>query len=224
MQETNLRAVIWDMDGVIADTAPAHFRSWQYAFGKRQIVFTEEDFRRHFGQRNDTIIRDVAGSAISNHELQAIAQDKEEHFRANIARELKTFPGVIDLLAVLKKNGILSAIASSAPLENIQLILKVLNITGYFQAIVYGQEVDEGKPSPQIFLLAARKLGVKPGDCIVIEDSIAGIMAARNAGMHCIAVTNTHPADKLAQADLVVDTLEKVDLATLNRLLINPFK
>ena len=224
MQETTHKAVIWDMDGVIADTARSHFLSWQFAFSKRNIPFTEEDFKHHFGQRNDTIIRDVAGSAIPDQELQAIAQDKEEYFRTNLGRNLKPFPGVINLLATLKENQILSAVASSAPLENIRLILTTLNISEYFQAIVHGQEVEQGKPSPQIFLLAAKKLGTKPANCIVIEDSIAGVMAAKNAGMHCIAVTNTHPAYRLAQADLVVDSLEKVDMVTLNRLFSDSFK
>lgn len=98
------------------------------------------------------------------------------------------------------------------------MILEGLRIEGCFQAIVYGQEVTEGKPSPQVFLLAARKLGVEPGNCIVIEDAVAGVTAARRAAMRCIAVTNTHEAIALAEADLVVDSLEKIGLKELNSI------
>jgi beta-phosphoglucomutase-like phosphatase (HAD superfamily) len=94
-----------------------------------------------------------------------------------------------------------------------------LHLEDYFQAIVYGQEVSEGKPSPRIFLLAAQKLGAEPANCIVIEDATAGVKAARRAGMYCIAVTNTHSVSKLAEADLIVDSLEKVSLKEINELM-----
>jgi beta-phosphoglucomutase family hydrolase len=210
MQKKDFKAVIWDMDGVIADTAYLHFLSWQYAFRKRGFDFSEEDFKHHFGQRNDTIIRDTIGSEASTEMIEAIAEDKEDYFRREAAKSLKPFPGVISLLKTLKENNVPCAVASSAPLENIRLILTRLGIEEYFQAVVYGQEVAEGKPSPQVFLLAAKKLGVEPIECVVIEDAIAGVQAAKRAGMRCIAVTNTHPAESLAQADLVVGSLEDV--------------
>jgi beta-phosphoglucomutase family hydrolase len=218
MKNTKTRAVIWDMDGVIADTGPDHYRSWHYAFQKQGINFTEEDFRRVFGQRNDTIIGRMLGREPAQSEIDAIAQDKEEFFRETVKQHLKPFPGVVNLLKTLRENGIAAAIASSAPPENIHLILSLLGLETYFQAIVYGHEVTEGKPSPQGFLLAARKLGADPKNCIVIEDAVAGVQAAKRAGMRCIAVTNTHPAADLAGADLAVGSLEKVGLEDLNRL------
>jgi HAD superfamily hydrolase (TIGR01509 family) len=131
---------------------------------------------------------------------------------------MREFPGVTKLLQLLDKNGVKAAIGSSAPLENINVILNGLGISGYFQAIVYGQEVKESKPSPQVYQLAARKLGAEPQNCIVIEDAVAGVTAAKRGGMHCIAVTNSHPAEALSQADLVVDSLEKVDLGVLDKV------
>ncbi len=215
---TSVRAVIWDMDGVIADTAQQHFLSWQAAFEKRGIKFTEDDFRHHFGQRNDTIIRSIIGEGVAPADIEAIAEDKEDYFRRNIVNNLKPFPGVIRLLKILKANTILAAVASSAPLENVCLILSQLKITDYFQAIVYGQEVPRGKPSPDVFLLAAQKLSALPANCIVVEDAVAGVAAAKSAGMRCIAVTNTHPALKLSLADLVVDSLEEVSLEDIFKL------
>jgi beta-phosphoglucomutase family hydrolase len=217
----DLKAVIWDMDGVIVDTAQEHFVSWQQAFRKRGVVFSDTDFKRHFGQRNDTIIMGILGEGVTRADINAIAEDKEVFFRQNIVKDMRPFPGVIRLLKTLQENGIPSSIASSAPLENVCLILSHLKIDSYFQAIVYGNEVSEGKPSPQVFLMAAKKLGARPENCIVVEDAIAGVMAAKSAGMLCLAVTNTHSAAHLSQADLIVDSLDKVTLDDLNRLFEN---
>ncbi len=216
------KAVIWDMDGVIADTAPYHLKAWQEVFQKRGVNFTEEDFRHDFGQRNDTIIKNTLGEEISQNEIDAIADEKEESFRQRIGPNLKPLPGVIGLMTSLRKHGFKMALASSAPMENIQLIIKTLGIDNCFQSIVKGRDVTEGKPSPQIFLLAARKLGVESENCIVIEDAIAGVTAAKRAGMYCLAVTNTHPRPSLAEADLIVDTLEAVSAKDLLGLLKPP--
>ncbi|GAI34174.1 unnamed protein product, partial [marine sediment metagenome] len=107
------------------------------------------------------------------------------------------------------------ALASSTPMENIRLITGSLGIANCFQAIVTGHEVTEGKPSPQVFLLAAQRLGVEPENCVVVEDAVAGVTAAKRAGMHCLAITNTHPKQSLKQADLIVDSLEAVTVNDL---------
>ena len=210
MPESNLKAVIWDMDGVIADTARYHLQAWQQTFRKRGVNFTEDDFKHHFGQRNDTIIRDAIGKMVSPAEINTIAGEKEADYRRRVAQNLNPLPGVIALINSLTADGVKMAIASSAPPENIQLVTRGLGIDNCFQAIVWGREVTEGKPSPQAFLLAASKLGIEPRNCLVIEDAIAGVTAAKRAGMKCLAVTNTHPRTSLKEADLIVDTLEKV--------------
>jgi len=213
------KAVIWDMDGVIADTAPYHFKAWQEVFQKRGVSFTEEDFRRYFGQRNDTIIRNVLGEGLSPSEVDAIAGEKERNYRQRVNRHIKPLPGAIELLKSLREQGFKVALASSAPIENIQLVTQGLGINNCFQAIVSGRDVTEGKPSPQGFLLAAKKLGVAPENCIIIEDAVAGVTASKKAGMRCIAVTNTHPRESLTGADLVIDTLEAVSVSDLEQLL-----
>lgn len=213
------KAVIWDMDGVIVDSGPSHFRSWQYVFAKRGVDFTGEDFQRRFGQRNDTIIKGALGKDISLEEIEAIAVEKESYYRETVKQNIKPFPGAIELIKSLHARDFSIALASSAPPENIQLILEKLGIKDYFQAIVFGREVTEGKPSPQCFLLAARKLGVEPVNCIVIEDAVAGVSAAKRAGMLCIAVRNTHPDSRLAEADLIVGSLEQVDASYLEKML-----
>ncbi|MFC1970590.1 HAD family hydrolase [Chloroflexota bacterium] len=220
MPEGKLKAVLWDLDGVIADTGPYHCLAWQYVFHKRGVNFTEEDFKLHFGQRNDNIIRDAIGDSISQEELDAIANEKEADYRRRIARNIQPLPGAVALIRSLGKHGIKAAIGSSAPPENIQLILRRLAIDNCFQAIVWGREVAEGKPSPQVFLLAAKKLGVEPLGCVVIEDAIAGVAAAKTAGMKCIAVTNSHPKNSLKEADFIVATLETVSISDLANLFL----
>ena len=219
MSSRRTKAVIWDMDGVIADTAPYHLKAWQEVFQKRGVSFTENDFRRNFGQRNDTIIKNVLGESVLPSEIDVIAGEKERSFRQSVGQHITPLPGAIKLIKSLKTHGFSIALASSAPIENIQLIFGGLDIYDYFQAIVSGREVKEGKPSPQGFLLAAKKLGVAPQNCIVVEDAVAGITAAKRAGMRCLAVTNTHPRTRLMEADLIVDTLEAVSVNIFEKLL-----
>jgi len=219
MSRSSIKAVIWDMDGVIVDTAPYHFSAWQEAFQKRGVKFTEEDFRRNFGQRNDTIIRNILGDGISQSELDTISEEKEEDFRKKVRQNIKPLPGAIELMKLLIEHGFKMALASSAPIENIKIQTEGLGISDWFQSIISGKDVTEGKPSPQSFLLSAQRLGADPKNCVVIEDAVAGVTAAKRAGMRCLAVTNTHPKRNLMEADLVVDTLEAVAISDLEKLL-----
>ncbi len=214
-----IAAVIWDMDGVLADTAPHHLLAWREIFAKRGINFTEADFMRGFGVRNDAIIKNTLGEQISPEEIEAIAREKETTFRRIIGKDVKSLPGALELLKALDERGIRMAIASSTTIENIRLIIGSLGIAKYFKAVITGHDVTEGKPSPQVFLLAAQRLGAEPKNCIVIEDAVAGVKAAKSAGMYCVAVSNTHPREKLEAADLIVDTLEMVTVNDLKKLL-----
>ncbi len=213
------RAVIWDMDGVIADTAPFHLKTWQETFRKRGVKFTEEDFRHIFGQRSDAIVRNTLGGVISQDEVDAIVKKKNRDFRNAARHNIKSLPGAIKLIELLIKHGFKIALASSAPIENIQLLTEALGINNLFHSIISGRDVSQSKPSPQLFLLAAQRLGVEPKNCVVIEDAIAGVTAAKKAGMHCIAVTNTSPRESLKEADLIVDSLVSVTVKELEKLL-----
>lgn len=218
MSDGTLEAVLWDLDGVIADTADYHYRAWQYVFGQRGVEFTREDFMSHFGQRHDTIIRFALGGDISPEEFDVVTREKQEKYRRIVADHIKPLPGAVELIKSLNNRRIKTAIASSAPLENIEIILRGLGIADCFQAVAWGTEVPEGKPSPQVFLRAAQKLGVEARNCVVIEDAIAGVAAAKKAGMKCIAVTNSHPISHLRKADLIVNTLEAIDIDDIEGL------
>jgi len=209
------KAILWDMDGVISDSYPLHYASWQETFARRGIQITKQDFTELFGVRNDLIVRTVMGNQLSDQEVAQIVQEKEEAFRRKAAGQIKPFPGVLKLLKALKQGNFKVGLVSSAPKQNIELVVNELDLTDIFDCIVSGQEVSESKPNPQIFLCGAQKVGASPNDCLVIEDSPLGVKAARAAGMKCLAVTNTHPRDKLSEANMVVDSLENVDLITL---------
>jgi beta-phosphoglucomutase family hydrolase len=213
------KALIWDLDGVIADTASFHFLAWQRVAQDRGIAFTETDFRQTFGKRNPEIITEKFGTDIPLQDMENLAIKKEELFRRIAKQSIKPFPGVLNLMLALRASAWKMAIVSSTPVENIRLIIQSLDIAGLFDTIVADKDVSRGKPEPDGFLLAAERLEASPSHCIVIEDAIAGVQAAKNAGMKCIAVTNTHPADRLAQADRVVDSLEAISVETLEALL-----
>jgi beta-phosphoglucomutase family hydrolase len=209
------KTILWDMDGVIADSSSFHFAAWQETFAKKGIKFTKEDFTKLFGTRNDFIIGSIMGKELPEGNVKIMIQEKEENFRRKATGSIKPFPGVVRLLNALQKGNFKLGLVSSAPSENVDLVLSELNLEGIFNCVVFGQEVSESKPSPQIYLLAAKKLEVMPNDCVVIEDSPLGVKAAKTAAMKCLAITNTHPRQKLKEADKVVDSLENVDLITL---------
>jgi len=209
------KAFLWDLDGVIADSYAFHFAAWQEAFARRGIRFSSKQFAQLFGTRNDFIVRQVMGNKVSQGEMRALLQEKEETFRQEAKGKLKAFPQVSALLNTIKKGNFKLGLASSAPKENIDFVLSELNLHGLFDCIVSGQDVAESKPSPEIYLTAAEKLGTAPNDCIVIEDSPAGIKAAKAAGMRCLAVASTHPKKQLREADKVVESLENLDLISL---------
>jgi len=110
------------------------------------------------------------------------------------------------------------AIVSSTPKKNIDLVVETLGIEKYFKLFVNGDDVTEGKPSPQCFLLGAEKLGIPPEQCVVMEDAIVGVRAAKRAGMYCIAITNTCPRQDIAEADVVVDSLTEINVKTIEDL------
>jgi beta-phosphoglucomutase family hydrolase len=211
-------AIIWDMDGVIVDSAQVHFRAWRSIFHSRNVGFTYEDFRHTFGQRNDNIITTILGKKVAPELVATIAREKEERFRSLVEEELEPFPGAIELIQSLNRAKFPLALASSAPMQNIELILDKLGLKKCFPVIVSSEEVSKGKPDPEIFLTAAKRLNVEPGDCLVIEDAVAGVTAAKAAGMKCIAVTNTHTARSLIEADLIADSLREINIDAIKAL------
>lgn len=203
-------AVLWDMDGVLVDTGELHYRSWKEALVEMGKVFTHQHFTATFGMNNAGILETLFGEDLTPELYEKISTHKEVSFREMVRGNTETLPGVGALLNKFAALGMKQAIASSAPPENIDVLVTDLKIGEYFDALISGADMP-GKPDPAVFLQSARDLGVETHHCIVIEDAIAGVEGARRAGMKCIAVTTTNPAEALAQADYVVESLQLVD-------------
>ena len=217
MTHTTNRAVIWDLDGVIIDSADEHRRAWQRLAREEGIPFTDADFWATFGKRNDDIIPQFWGNVTPEH-LVDLASRKEVYFREYIRDTAAPLPGAMELMRELHEAGYRQALASSTPVENIQLISSVLHLERYLSELVSGETVARGKPAPDIFLKAASDLGVLPSDALVIEDAVAGIQAARAAGMRCIAVAGERDLPGLRAADLVVRDLTEVSAERVGAL------
>jgi beta-phosphoglucomutase len=203
------RAVIFDMDGVLVDTARPHYESWLAVARERGVALTYEQFHETFGQPNHQIIPRLFGPGLSDEEVRRIDEQKEAAFRDIFRHEVEPLPGVVELIGALQRAGWLLAVGSSAPPENIELVLEALGVAESFSAVVCAKDVQRGKPAPDVFLKAAEALGVQPARCLVIEDAPAGIQAAHAAGMACLALTSSHPAGSLKHADRIVASLEE---------------
>jgi beta-phosphoglucomutase len=211
--------IIWDLDGVIVDSATFHFEAWREFTAARGKTFTEEDFKRSFGMRNEDILISIFGEQRERGVFKRWSDQKEERFRQLIQNRVKPFPGVIKLVKNLNMAGYKQGVASSTPSKNIDFILKEITILEFFSTIISGEAVRRGKPNPEPFLKAAKEMSLGPDRCLVIEDAAAGIVAAKRAGMKAIGVATTLPREKLASADQVVRSLEEVDLKTIAELL-----
>lgn len=213
------KGVIFDLDGVLVDTGWAHRQAWYDLAEKEGFQMTDEFFTRTFGMQNYQIIPMLLGPQLLGQEIERMSQWKEKRYRGLIGQKLTLPAGVKELLDGLKNRGFLLAIGSSAPRDNLELVLTRLNVRHYFDAYVTKEEVGQGKPSPETFLKAAEKLSLLPSRCVVVEDAVQGVEAARAAGMPVIAVTTTRARADLKSADLIVDGLSELRADDFLRLL-----
>jgi beta-phosphoglucomutase len=213
----SVQAVIWDLDGVIIDSAEEHRQAWHRLAQEEDLPFSDADFWATFGKRDDDIITILWGQQ-SPERIRELGERKEAYFRDLIRKTAAPLPGAVELLRGLHEAGFLQALASSAPVANIELISEVLGLRQYLTALVSGETVARGKPAPDIFLKAAEELGVSPARCVVIEDAVAGVQAAHAAGMRCIAVVGDRDLPGLREAELMVRSLVEVDVERVRSL------
>lgn len=195
-------AVIFDMDGVLVLTEPAHWESWLEAARPRGVELSYTAFKTCFGRVNPDCIPILFGPRSAD-ESAAIADEKEAAFRRIVRATVPLMPGIVDFLSSLSEMGVRLAVGSSGPPENVRALLEGGGIARFFGATVDGAQVQRGKPAPDVFLIGAQRLGVSPAACAVIEDAPVGIRAATAAGMIPIGVTTTHPEAELREAGAV---------------------
>lgn len=206
-----IKAVIFDMDGVLVDTERYHERAYKAVAKKFGVDLTEKEITQFKGVTALENIKYLFRKYKINENAKKYTLLKDKIYRGYL-KNLKSVPGAISLLKKLKKKKIKLALASSGSRLNVQFILNKLKIKKYFDVIINGEQVKKGKPDPEIFLNAAKKLKVRPKDCIVIEDAVNGVKAAKNAGMFTIAIATTFTKQKLKDADLVLDSLKELKI------------
>jgi len=210
-------AVLWDLDGTLVDSAEYHWRSWRGAMAAEGMPITYQQFLEGFGQKNDRILRAWLGEDIDADRMHRLGDAKERDYR-RLAREgeLRPLPGAAEWVMRLRDQGWRQAIASSAPRANVEVVLGALGLEEAFDAIVSAEDVTAGKPDPQVFLAAAKKLSMPAERCIVVEDAAAGIEAARRAGMRSIGVSRSERLD----ADVFVASLADLPPDAFTALLL----
>ncbi|MBN2272859.1 MAG: HAD family phosphatase [Bacteroidales bacterium] len=204
-----LRAVLFDMDGVLVDTEELTFRAAQKMFEEHGVRVTQDDFRPYIGTGENSYIGNVArkyGFPVD------LPRDKARMYGifGELAKGcLKALPGVVDFIRICRENGLKLALATSADYVKMMINLKETGLDHrLFDVLVNGQEVNHKKPDPEIYLLTAARLGMGPDECLVVEDAVNGIEAAKVAGMKCLALTNSFTAQELNKADWICDSLD----------------
>jgi beta-phosphoglucomutase len=222
-----LRAIIFDCDGVIADTEPLHFAALQSVLGEEGIELSKERYYREYLALDDrgcfTKAFSDRGIALTQEKLSRLIDRKAAKVEPMMRDHLRVFPGAAGLIRNASQHFLL-AVASGALLREVELILQTADVSACFRAIVGAEDVARSKPHPDPFLEALARINagstarIEPIECLVVEDSIYGVQSAHAAGMRCLAVTNSFPREMLAEADLVVASLEDVSLGQLESL------
>jgi beta-phosphoglucomutase len=218
---TERMGVIFDMDGVLVDSYAAHWESWRRLGQVEGFEMTERQFVATFGRTSREAIEEfLPHLATSAAQVAALDRHKEELFRAILAADFPAMDGAVALIDALAAAGFVLALGSSGPPENVSLVLEKLGRGDRFAAVITGMDVTRGKPDPQVFLLAAERIGLPPARCLVVEDAPAGVAAAKAAGMNCLGLASTgrNPA-VLAAADRVVRSLRDVTPAEIAALI-----
>jgi beta-phosphoglucomutase len=224
-----LRVVIFDFNGIIVDDEPIHFELFRRVLAEEGMELTAQDYYARYLGFDDrgafTAAYREHRRILDNQQLARLIDRKAVYYQKVIQDKLKIFPGVPTLVATLART-LPVALASGALRHEIETILATAGLLKHFAVIISAEDVNQGKPEPEIFLKALARINaqlengppIAAADCLVIEDSKEGIRGALRAGMRCLAVTNSHPAELLNEAHAVVRSLEEVDLSFLEKL------
>ncbi|PRD56566.1 HAD family hydrolase [Sphingobacterium gobiense] len=213
-------AAIFDMDGVICHTNPYHAKAFEHFFDKYKIPYTEKEFEEHmYGKHNSYIMTHFFKREIIGEELKQLEDEKESLFREIYQQEIDPLPHYLPFLDDLKSAGFKTAVATSAPLANLKLIVDSLQIDTKMDSLMASEDVSQHKPHPEVYLKSAEKLGIPPNACVVFEDSFSGVTAAINAGMNVVGVLSSHSQEELPPCSLYINDYREINAACLMSLL-----
>lgn len=212
-------AVIFDLDGTLIDNNAYHIEAFKAFYDKIGKQFSVEEYKQHInGRMNREIFDYVFNTKLTPEQSEAYTNEKEELYRELYAPHIKPIKGLIDFLNELESAGIPKAIATSGIVPNINFMFEHVPIRDYFLSVIDSTQITNGKPHPEIFLKAAASVHKTPADCVAFEDSMAGIRSAKAAGLKVIALTTTHDAKDLQQADLIIKDYTEISLTQLRQL------
>ena len=210
-----IKAIIFDMDGVISDTQQNHSQTEAAILNDCGIKITADEVTAKYSRVED-IFRDLFKKYNIQADIEALAVKKRKMVLASLKKEVTPIEGIHNLVNTLYSAKYELAVGTTSSVANANIILKTLKLSDKFSFIASGHDVKNGKPAPDVFLLAAKKLKVKPQECLVIEDGLAGMQAAKNAGMKCIGLVKTK--NKNYQADILVNKLGDISLELIKKL------
>jgi beta-phosphoglucomutase len=214
------QCVIFDMDGVICHTNPHHAKAFEAFFDKYEIPHSEQEFEEHmYGKHNSYIMTHFFKRPITGEELIKLEDEKEGMFREVYKDKVETIPYYLDFLSELKSRGFKTAVATSAPRANLDLIANFLKLDEKMDSMLSSEDVKQHKPNPEVYLKSAERVGVAPSDCVVFEDSFSGVTAGLNAGMKVVGVLSTHTKEQLPPCDFYINDYSEVNVDKILQLL-----
>lgn len=213
------QAVIFDLDGTLIDNNAYHIEAFKAFYDKIGKPFTLDEYKLHInGRVNREIFNYVFNTTLSPEKTEEYTNEKEGLYRELYAPYIKPITGLIDFLNELEQAKVPKAVATSGIIPNINFMFEHIPIRNYFLSVIDSTQIKEGKPHPEIFLKAAVSINAIASECVAFEDSLAGIRSAKAAGMKVVALTTTHTAEDMAEADLIINDYTEISLEKLRTL------
>lgn len=214
-------AVIFDMDGVIADTNPTHNIAWRKFLDQYAIVPTEEELQNHmYGKHNSYILSYFFKKNVEGAELTQLQFEKEALFRELYTSIAEPISGLLPFLKDLKQNNVKTGIATSAPFENLDMMVERIPLLGQImESMLSERDVTQHKPNPEVYLKSAERLGISPNRCVVFEDSVSGVKAGLAAGMKVVGVTTSHGPNELPPCNAYIANYDSLNFEFVKQLL-----
>ncbi|PDH53767.1 MAG: hypothetical protein CNC90_03345 [Cryomorphaceae bacterium MED-G11] len=206
-----IKGIIFDMDGTIVDSLPYHYEAWKIFFNENKVENFSEKLNEYKGGGTLDLMRTVYGNQYSKKELKKMSEDKEKIFRKIYKGEIKQILGFKNFLDELKSKDIMVGLASNAIRKNVSMIINELEIYDYFDSIICGDEVINGKPNPEMFNETIDRFNINKDECLIFEDSLEGVLAAKNSGVKVIGITSSSSNKVLKDAGCVMSISDYLD-------------